>query len=611
MAKKDKSLEAEDTEFVGAEDTESLNPNRKRKPVSLKNIVGEVKQYKVYAFLAPLIIVFEVFMEVYIPLMVMRIVDEGIPSGDTKQIFILAGITVLMALASIITGVLAGIFASKAGTGLAANLRNSQFKIIQKFSFYNIDKFETGSLITRLTTDVQYIQMAFMMLLRMAVRAPIMLIMSLTFAISINWQLALIFLVGLPVILVGIIFLARFAFPMFFKMFKAFDKMNTRVEENLAAIRVVKSFVREGYETQEFRDSSERVFKIHRKAERLMSTVMPLFSMIIYATLALVLWFGGNKVITTEMTDGELMTFLQYVTMILFSVVGLAMVLVQIIMSRASAERITEVLKESSDITDGDAAETEIADGSIKFDNVSFAYKTGNPDMPVLRNINLEINSGETVGIIGATGSSKTTLVSLIARLYDTTAGEVFVGGKRVTDYKLKALRDGVGVVLQKNVLFKGTIAENLRWGKPDATDEEIKSAAKFACADTFIESFPDGYNSAVQQGGSNLSGGQKQRLCIARTLLKSPKIIIFDDSTSAVDMATDAYIRNEIKKNLSDMTVIVIAQRMSSVMDSDKIIVLNNGEVEAVGTHDELLAQDGTYKAIYSEQYQSYAEQG
>ncbi len=537
------------------------------------------------------------------------LVDKGVEAGDLNNILMYGGIMVLMAVCSLLCGALSARYGAVASSGFARNLRTKLFGKVQDFSFYNVDRFSTGSLITRLTTDVTFIQNAFMMMIRVAFRAPIMLITSFTMAATINLKLSLIFVCAMPVFLIALAVFAKVAFPLFERMFKKFDAMNNRLQENLTAIRVVKAFVREDHETQSFRDASADVQKAQVKAEKIMVYAQPLMSFVTYAVMIGIMWFGGNMILKGDMSKGDLTSFIAYVSQILMSLLMVAMIMVNLVISQASAARVNEVLDEVVDIDDKDAnPDLKVKDASITFENVKFSYNK-KLDNVVLNDINLNINAGETIGVIGGTGSAKTTLVHLIPRLYDVTAGQVKVGGIDVREYKLKELRDNVAMVLQKNVLFSGTIRENLLWGNGNATQEEIEEAAKNACAHDFIMSFPDKYETYLGQGGVNVSGGQKQRLCIARALLKKPKIMILDDSTSAVDTATDASIRTAFRENLKETTVIIIAQRISSVMDADKIIVMKDGEINGFGNHEELLANNEIYREVYESQQKGAEE--
>lgn len=572
-------------------------------------LFDNVGEFKLQAILAPIFIILEVILEVYIPKFMGLLVDKGVEAGDLNNILMYGGIMVLMAVCSLLCGALSARYGAVASSGFARNLRTKLFGKVQDFSFYNVDRFSTGSLITRLTTDVTFIQNAFMMMIRVAFRAPIMLITSFTMAATINLKLSLIFVCAMPVFLIALAVFAKVAFPLFERMFKKFDAMNNRLQENLTAIRVVKAFVREDHETQIFRDASADVQKAQVKAEKIMVYAQPLMSFVTYAVMIGIMWFGGNMILKGDMSKGDLTSFIAYVSQILMSLLMVAMIMVNLVISQASAARVNEVLDEVVDIDDKDAnPDLKVKDASITFENVKFSYNK-KLDNVVLNDINLNINAGETIGVIGGTGSAKTTLVHLIPRLYDVTAGQVKVGGIDVREYKLKELRDNVAMVLQKNVLFSGTIRENLLWGNGNATQEEIEEAAKNACAHDFIMSFPDKYETYLGQGGVNVSGGQKQRLCIARALLKKPKIMILDDSTSAVDTATDASIRAAFRENLKETTVIIIAQRISSVMDADKIIVMKDGEINGFGNHEELLANNEIYREVYESQQKGAEE--
>lgn len=572
-------------------------------------LFDNVGEFKLQTILAPIFIILEVILEVYIPKFMGLLVDKGVEAGDLNNILMYGGIMVLMAVCSLLCGALSARYGAVASSGFARNLRTKLFGKVQDFSFYNVDRFSTGSLITRLTTDVTFIQNAFMMIIRVAFRAPIMLITSFTMAATINLKLSLIFVCAMPVFLIALAVFAKVAFPLFERMFKKFDAMNNRLQENLTAIRVVKAFVREDHETQIFRDASADVQKAQVKAEKIMVYAQPLMSFVTYAVMIGIMWFGGNMILKGDMSKGDLTSFIAYVSQILMSLLMVAMIMVNLVISQASAARVNEVLDEVVDIDDKDAnPDLKVKDASITFENVKFSYNK-KLDNVVLNDINLNINAGETIGVIGGTGSAKTTLVHLIPRLYDVTAGQVKVGGIDVREYKLKELRDNVAMVLQKNVLFSGTIRENLLWGNGNATQEEIEEAAKNACAHDFIMSFPDKYETYLGQGGVNVSGGQKQRLCIARALLKKPKIMILDDSTSAVDTATDASIRAAFRENLKETTVIIIAQRISSVMDADKIIVMKDGEINGFGNHEELLANNEIYREVYESQQKGAEE--
>ena len=569
----------------------------------LKTLLPYVKKYKLFAILTPLCIVGEVLLETRIPVLMSNIVDIGIPNQNIQYVVVVGLSMMLMALCSLAFGALASIFGAKAGMGFAAELRKSLFSRIQDYSFANIDKFSTSSLVTRLTTDVNRVQMAFMMTLRMMVRAPLMLIVATFMALRINSSLATIFLVAIPFLGICLGTIATKTYPRFRAMMEKFDFMNATVQENLVAIRVVKAFVRGDYEIEKFDGALDELQNYSIRAEKILALNSPIMQTTIYSCIIAILWFGGNQIVVGSMQTGDLMAFISYVTQILSSLMMITMIFIGLVMSRASMQRIVEVLQEEVDINDHQAsADVQVEDGSIIFENVSFSYYK-DPNNTVLENINLEIKSGETIGIIGGTGSSKTTLVQLIPRLYDVLSGRVLVGGHDVRDYKLETLREAVGMVLQKNVLFSGSINSNLRWGDGDATVEEIREACRAAQADDFVTSFPEGYETDLGQGGVNVSGGQKQRLCIARALLKKPKIIILDDSTSAVDTATDAKIREAFREKLADTTTIIIAQRISSVSDADKIIVMDDGKINGIGTHEELIKNNAIYREVYESQ--------
>ncbi len=569
----------------------------------IKKLISFTGEYKKYAILTPVIIIGEVFMEILIPFIMAKILDNGI-NGNAGIPYILkmGGLMLLMALFSLACGALAGKFAAKAGMGFAKNIRREMFNKIQDFSFKNIDKFSTASLVTRLTTDVTNTQNAFMMIIRTAVRAPMMMIGATIMAVTVNLKLSVVFFVAIPFLAFALFFIGGKAHPRFKKMLKKYDAMNSSVQENLIGIRVVKAFVREKHENEKFEASADDVRQAQVYAEKLVILNHPIMQFSMYACIMAIIWFGGNMIVDGTFEAGQMTSFISYVSQILMSLMMISMIFIMCIISRASVSRIIEVLDETPDINDGSETEIKVSDGSIRFENVAFSYFDDMSNC-ILSDVNLEIKSGETIGIIGGTGSSKTSLVQLIPRLYDTTAGTVYVGGRDVRDYSLENLRDEVAMVLQKNVLFSGTIKDNLRWGKEDATDEEIIDACKSAQAYDFIMSFPDGFETDLGQGGVNVSGGQKQRLCIARALLKKPKIIILDDSTSAVDTATDSNIRKAFREKLSDTTTIIIAQRISSVCDADKIIVLDDGRINGIGTHDELIANNEIYKEVYESQ--------
>ncbi len=577
----------------------------------IKKLLSYVGEYKRYAILTPAMIIGEVIMEVLIPLVMAAIIDNGLGKGGLKYTLTLGSLMILMSLVSLCFGAAAGTYAAKAGMGFAKNLRNDLFHKVQDFSFANVDKFSTGSLVTRLTTDVTNTQNAFMMLLRMGFRAPFMLIGATMMAILTNGRLSLVFLVAIPVLGIALFLIISNAHPRFQKMLKQYDKLNTTVQENLIGIRVVKAFVREDHENQKFGDSADAVRKAQLFAEKLVILTAPVMQFSMYGCILAILWFGGNMVIGKTLEIGQLASFISYIAQILISLMMLSMMFIMLTLSRASIARISEVLDEVADIRDPSVssastgaadAVVELKDGSIEFKNVSFSYAKDKNNL-TLTDVNFKIESGETIGIIGGTGSAKTTLVQLIPRLYDVDEGELFVGGHNVKDYQLEKLRNNVAMVLQKNVLFSGTIRDNLKWGNENASEEEIIEACKAAQAHDFIKSFPDGYDTQLGQGGVNVSGGQKQRLCIARALLKKPKIVILDDSTSAVDTATDSKIRAAFREKLAGTTTIIIAQRITSVWDADKIIVLDDGKINGFGNHKELLKNNQIYREVYQSQ--------
>ncbi len=571
----------------------------------IKRLSKCIREYKKASLLSPLFVTFEVILEVFIPLLMSAIIDKGVTGGNMSFIVKTGIALVIMAMLSLLCGALSGKYAAIASAGFAKNLRSDMYKNVQTFSFSNIDKFSTSSLVTRLTTDVTNMQNAYQMIIRIAVRGPIMLICSYIMSLKINAPLSLIFIAFIPILAIGLLLIASRAHPIFEKVFKTYDILNRVVQENLRGIRVVKSFVREEHEIKKFDDVSEKIYALFTKAEKLLSLNAPLMQFCVYSCMLLLSWFGARIIVLsgeTSLTTGQLTSMFSYTMQILMSLMMLSFVFVMIIISRASAERIVEVLDETSDITNPSSPAQEVSGGAIRFENVSFSYKNDKEHV-CLKNVSLDIKSGETIGIIGGTGTSKTTLVQLIPRLYDATIGDVYVGGKNVRDYDLDTLRNSVAMVLQKNVLFSGTIKENLRWGNADATDEEIEEACRLAQADSFIEEFPQKYDTYIEQGGTNVSGGQKQRLCIARALLKKPKILILDDSTSAVDTKTDALIRRAFSEYILETTKIIIAQRISSIENADKIIVMDNGEVSAFGTHDELLEKSEIYREVYTSQ--------
>lgn len=564
---------------------------------------GLEKKFKRSAILAPIVMVGEVSMEVLIPFIMAKIIDVGVANRDVSYVIKVGAIMICTALLSLFFGVIAARFASVASLGFARNLRRRLFKKVQDFSFSNVDKFSTASLVTRLTTDVTNSQNTFQMIIRMCIRSPFMFISAIIMSFYINSKLAVIFLVAIPLIAIPVALIMVKAFPRFQVMMKKYDGLNSVVQENLTGIRAVKAFVRENHETQKFRDAAEGVRSAQVAAEKIVIFNMPVMQLVMYLGILAMLWFGGNLIIVGDMQTGELISFITYLMQILMSLMMISMIFVMLVISKASIERIKEVLNEPLDITNPKSgAVTNVKDGSICFKNVSFSYDK-RKENEVLKNINLSIESGQTVGVLGGTGSSKTTLVQLIPRLYDTLEGMVEVGGVNVRDYALDSLRGEVAMVLQKNVLFSGTIKENLKWGNPNATDDDLINVCKAASAHDFIMSFTDGYDTKLEQGGVNLSGGQKQRLCIARALLKKPKILILDDSTSAVDTATDASIRNALKNTLAETTKIIIAQRIASVQDADMIVVLNDGEISAIGNHETLLNTSSIYQEVYESQ--------
>ena len=563
---------------------------------------------KLQALLSPLLVLFEVVLEVFIPLLMGKIVDIGIPNKDFNYILKMGGLMVLMAFGALVFGALCARVAVVASNGMATNLRKGLFDKIESFSFKNTDRFTTPSLITRLTNDVNNIQNSFQMIIRMLARAPFMLILATVMAYRISPRLSIVILSAIPTLALVVGILAKIAFPRFEAMLQKYDSMNARVQENLVAIRVVKAFVRGDYESVKFKDAAAALKNAQRKAEKILVLAMPVMQITMYASILFVLFLGGKDILAGKLMTGQLMSFISYITQILMSLMMILMVFVTLVLSSASAKRIIEVLDEVPAINDDAADDTlSVEDGSIEFRGVDFSY-AGKEENLALSNINLSIRSGEAIGIIGGSGSAKSTLVQLIPRLYEVFSGEVLVGGHNVKDYKIETLRGSIGMVLQKNVLFSGTIKDNLRWGNPSATDEEITAACQAAQADAFIRSFPDGYDTVLGQGGVNVSGGQKQRLCIARALVKNPKILILDDSTSAVDTATDAAIRAAFTEKHGDATTIIIAQRITSVMEADRIVVLQDGAIDGVGTHEELLQSNEIYRDVYTSQQKGVA---
>lgn len=567
-------------------------------------LLKEVKEYKKASIATPLCMILEVIMEMSIPFLMGSIIDQGVEKGNLAHIYSVGAIMIIVAVVGLFAGLLGGRFGAKASAGFAKNLRERMFNHIQTFSFANIDKFSTAGLVTRLTTDVTHIQMAYQMSLRMFVRAPFTLIYAMAMAFYINGKIASIYLVAVLLLATVLIFIMSRATKYFQQAFPKYDEMNAAVQENVSAVRVVKAYVREKEETEKFRKTSNNIYKIFVKAEKNIIYNGPVMQLTVYSCILLISWLGAKMIVSDSLTKGELMSLLAYCMNILMSLMMLSMVFIMITMSTASIKRIAEVLRETSDITNPAEPVFEVKDGSVEFRNVKFSYERDSAE-PVLKDINLQIHSGETIGVMGATGSAKTSLVNLISRLYDVTEGEILVGGHNVKDYDLESLRSQVSVVLQNNVLFSGTILDNLRWGKEDATEEECRAACKLACADEFIQRFPDGYNTQIEQGGTNVSGGQKQRLCIARALLKKPKILILDDSTSAVDTATDAKIRKAFAEEIPNTTKFIIAQRISSIQHSDRIIVMENGQVSGFGTHKELLQTNEIYREVYESQTQ------
>lgn len=571
----------------------------------IKKLAKSVKGYVKESILAPVFMALEVLMEVIIPLEMSKLIDDGVYGGNMQMVYKIGLTLVIYAMLSLLFGSLSAIFASKASSGFAKNLRERLYSKVQDFSFYNIDKFSSSSLVTRLTTDVTNVQNAFMMMIRIGFRAPAMLIISLYVTISVSPKMSLIFAVILPILGICLFFITKNVHPLMTKVFKTYDDLNNVVEENVSGIRVVKSYVMEEHEKKKFGKVSNKIYENFSKAEKIMALNNPLMQFAIYSSILLISWFGAKIIVNTNMTElttGELLTLFTYAIQVLSSLMMISIFLVMFVMSKSSGDRICEVLDEVPDITEKEDGIKEVKDGSIEFKNVGFSY-VKDKNKECLKDINIKIKSGETIGIIGSTGSGKSSLVNLIPRLYDVTEGELLVGGVNVKDYNLKVLRDAVSCVLQKNVLFTGTIEENIKWGDENATLDDVKQVCKLAQADGFISEFKDGYNTHIDEGGTNVSGGQKQRLCIARALLKRPKILILDDSTSAVDTKTDSLIRKAFREDIPDTTKIIIAQRISSVQDSDKIIVMDNGKINAIGTHDELIKNNKIYKEVYESQ--------
>lgn len=575
----------------------------------IKRLSQCIREYKKDAILSPLYVLVESLLDVAIPFVMAGLIDKGIEAGNMSMILRYGAILVGFALVALTFGALSGRSCARTTAGFARNLRHDMFHHLQVYSFSIIDKFSSAGLVTRLTTDVSNVQNAFMMIIRTLIRCPAMLIFAMVMSFRINHDISLIFLAVIPILGVGLYLIIKHVHPVFERVFKTYDRLNGVVQENLSGIRVVKNFVREDHEIEKFDTISGTIYKDFSLAERILALNSPLMQGCVYACMILVSWLGAKQIVIGNMSTGNLMSFFTYIMQILSSLMMLSMVFVMITMSRASAERIVEVLDEESDITNCDNPVYEVKDGSVEFTDVSFSYAK-RPDKTVLDDIDLIIPSGQTVGIIGGTGSSKSSLVQLIPRLYDVTGGCVKVGGVDVRNYDLQTLRHNVAMVLQKNTLFSGTIKENLRWGNPDATDEELVHACRLAQADDFIRTFPDGYDTYIEQGGTNVSGGQKQRLCIARAILRKPKILILDDSTSAVDTKTDALIRQAFREEIPNTTKIIIAQRISSVMDADQIVVMDNGRINACGTHEELLANNEIYREVYESQQKGGLEE-
>lgn len=568
----------------------------------VNHITAAIRENKKASILAPIFVCVEVLFEVLIPVVMAVLIDKGIDAGDQGEILRLGGILIVMAICALLFGVLAGGAAADASAGLARNLRHDIYHHVQNFSFANIDKFSTAGIVTRLTTDVTNVQNAYQMIIRVAVRAPVMLVFAFAMTVYISPRLATIYLCAIPILGIGLALIISRVHGLFTQVFDTYDELNNVVQENLTGIRVVKSFVREDFEKKKFGTISEKLFRGFLKAERLIILNMPLMQFCVYACLLLISWIGARLVVGSSMTTGALTSMFNYTFQILMSLMMLSMVMVMVIMARSSAERIEEILEEKSSLTSKPDGVREVPDGSVDFENVSFSY-VNDPNNTSINHIDLHIRSGETVGILGGTGASKTTLVQLIPRLYDVTVGTVKVGGIDVREYDLEVLRNEVAMVLQKNTLFSGTIKENLRWGNEHATDEEIERVCRLAQADPFIQEMPDKYDTYIEQGGTNVSGGQKQRLCIARALLKKPKILILDDSTSAVDTKTDALIRQAFREEIPDTTKFIIAQRISSVQDADHILVLDDGHISAYGTHEELLKTSQIYQEVFASQ--------
>lgn len=568
----------------------------------IKRILKEVKEYKLASFLAPLFMVGEVLLEISLPFLMSFIIDKGVAQHDMKQVMLYGGAMLVAAFLSLVFGALSGKYAAYASAGFAKNLRKAMFYNVQDFSFKNIDKYSTAGLVTRMMTDVTNVQNSYQMILRMGVRAPMSLICAMVMTCFISFELSTIFFYAIIFLGVILALLIKFAYPVFDEVFHKYDELNASVQENVTNMRVVKAYVNEEFETSKFKKASYNIFKMFKKAEHIVVFTSPAMQFTMYACIIAISWLGAKMIVNSTLTTGELMSMITYTATILMSLMMLSMIFVMLVMSLASARRIDEVLDEKSDIVSPKQAVKTVKDGMIEFKHVGFSY-TADQEEENLVDINLSIASGETIGILGGTGSGKSTIVSLIARLYDVTEGEILVGGVNVKDYDLDVLRNEVAMVLQKNVLFTGSIKDNLRWGNPNATDEEMIEACKLAQADEFIQRFPDKYDTHIEQGGSNVSGGQRQRLCIARALLKKPKILILDDSTSAVDTKTDYYIRKAFRENIPNTTKIIISQRISSIQDANRIIVMDDGNIVGVGTHDELLKDNNIYQEVYETQ--------
>ena len=576
----------------------------------IKTLAKSIREYKLPSLLAPVFVTLEVIMEVLLPFLMASLIDDGVNKGNMEHIWktglLLAGV----AFAALVFGSLSGKFAARASAGFVKNLRSDLFNKIQDYSFANIDKFSSSSLITRLTTDITNIQNAYQMIIRVAVRAPFMMIFAMVMSFNVNAQLSMVFIAFIPFIAIALGLVIRFAHPVFSRVFRTYDKLNNIVQENLHGIRVVKSFVREDHEIEKFGKVSGEVYSDFSKAEKIVAFNMPVMQISVYGCILVIAWIASHQIVGGTMTTGELISMMTYVFQILMSLMFLSMIMVMVALSKASGDRVAEVLNETVDLKNNEKALKEVKDGSIVFNYVSFSYSKDMEKL-CLKDINLKIASGETIGIIGGTGSSKSSLVQLIPRLYDATEGTVYVGGEDVRDYDVEVIRDSVAMVLQKNVLFSGTIKENLRWGDPDASDQDIERVCRLAQAEDFILRMPDKYDSYIEQGGANVSGGQRQRLCIARALLKKPKILILDDSTSAVDTKTDKLIRKAFLEEIPDTTKIIIAQRISSVEEADKIIVMDKGRINAVGTHEQLLESNKIYKEVYYSQQKGSEENG